>query len=645
MATTLRELIAKLVFRADPSKIQDFDARLDELKAKLKGADVQTKDLTATLAKSGESFLGLRVALQEVNGALDPAQIEAYSAAFKASEGRAAEVRKAIERLRLVDPTNKELPELEKQLNQVEKESKETARALEQVGVSFKKAQPPAAPAAAGGAGGGFAGLTKFIGGLTAAAAAYKAVDWGRQLTSDARAVGDLAARLAIGTDELQTWTAFVEEVGASSEDLSGSVKTLTNNIQAAASEADGAAAKAFKKLGLSTQGWNKDLPATMDVLLAAGGALSELESDTERLAAAQQLLGESGLKLLPAFEGGADAAREQLEELRDLAVVYDRDFIAASTAAHNEMALFERQLKGVGAEVVLSVLPALRDFVRWLTPVVKGVRDAVRNSNILTTALTAAGAVGVVKLVNNFGKLVSVLKVGARAVLRFVLPLLILDDVISFLKGEGSVIGDVIDSMFGMGSAQLVAEGLRDSWQALVGIGKMLWGLFKGDAAAVEEGEMLILKFGGFVTEVFDSIGEGIKGWASDVWQHISLLWSAIAQYLQSKLHEAVEGAKSFLGDLPLIGGLFKGDEGAAPAKMAQNAQNGLALGGSPAVDQRKNSTVTVNDHSSVTTNLNGVDAQNVGAALRQSERNISAELKRNKAQVLRQTVGAAGA
>ena len=83
--------------------------------------------------------------------------------------------------------------------------------------------------------------------------------------------------------------------------------------------------------------------------------------------------------------------------------------------------------------------------------------------------------------------------------------------------------------------------------------------------------------------------------------------------------------------------------DPAAAAERMTRNAGNALALGGSPSVSNSKSTTVTVNDNSSVTTNLNGVDGSNVQAALRTSEKNVSAMLQRSKAQTLRQTVGAA--
>ena len=69
------------------------------------------------------------------------------------------------------------------------------------------------------------------------------------------------------------------------------------------------------------------------------------------------------------------------------------------------------------------------------------------------------------------------------------------------------------------------------------------------------------------------------------------------------------------------------------------------LALGSSPSMaGSASATTLTLNDHSTITTNMNGVDGKNVGTALRQSEKTITTELQRSKAQVLRQTVGAAG-
>jgi hypothetical protein len=639
MATTLRELIAKVVFRADPSEVKEFDAGLDALKAKLVGVTSQTQDTAAKLKASAESFLGLRVSLQEVNGALDPARAEGYASAFKASEARANELRAAIDRLRLVDPQNKELPALERQLSGVEKEAKETAAALERVGVTLKGVKAPAATAATG-----VDQLKNVLGGLATAAVAYKAIAFGKGLIDEARAVGDLAARLAIGTDELQTWSAFTAEVGASTEDFSGTVKTLAKNIQDAAGAADGPAAKAFAKLGLSTQGWSKELPGTLDVLLAAGGALNELEGDTERLALAQQVLGEAGLKLLPAFEGGAEAAQEQLDSLRDLAVVYSEDFIAKSTAASNEAALFQRQLKGVAADILLDVLPALRDFVRWLTPVIKNVREVVGQTHLFSAAVGVGGVAAVAKLVTKFGGLNNALKAGGKMLLKFILPLLILDDIIGFLKGDGSLIGDVLDGIFGAGAQDTTRETILGIFEGF----KLLVQFLKGDVSADE----FFDKFIKGTQPVQDAIDRMVA--------YIKTKIDELVQYVDQKIRKIPEnilrgtigdGATDWLGqhrreetdrdpveqgvrdlfswlDTKLGGGWGWADAAQPPTATLSPSS--------------RTSTVTINDSSSITTNLNGVDGKNVGSALRQSERNVTTSLERSRAQVLRQTVGA---
>lgn len=739
MATTLRELIAKVVFRADPKQLQDFDERLDAAKAKLLGLDAQAKkgvtpavdptplqkfgeQLQAAAAEmqalkdvggavgeqlgdstrtAGESFIALRDAVRSVEGSLDPDKATEYAAAFKEAQQTADDVRSAINRLRLVDPTNAALPALERQLQAVELEADQTAKALKSVGVATKGAKPGVEEMSSG-----LGGLTKMFAGLATAAAAYKALAWGKGLVDDAIAVGDLAARLGIGTDELQQWTAFAEEVGASTEDLSGTVKALAKNIATASKDAKGPAAEGFKKLGISTAGWAKELPNTMDVLLQAGGAIADLEGNTERLSLAQDVLSEASLKLLPAFEGGSEAARHQLNELKDLAVVYDKDFIQAATAAKNEMALFERQMDGVGAQIILSVLPSLRDFVRWITPVAKGVRNLVRESNAFGAALGVIGTFGISKLLTylpqlmaRFGGFTGLVTRAGGIFLRFILPFLILDDVITFLRGGKSVLGDILDGMFGIGSSKKVLDALEDTWDGLAGGVEYFWGLLKGDQSAIDEGEAKILKFGGKMDDIFgglasdfseawdfavadagdalvsfgektfewgnlfseawdvtlQNISDAFVDWGNGISSYFSGLWTSLIDGLAQMLADAVAKVKGFAEGLPIIGGLFKSDAPkpappsdrgdvppAAAADLVRNGKSGLALGGAPSVSNSKATTVTVNDNSSVTTTLNGVDGKNVGAALRASEQNVAVQLKRNKAQILRQTVGA---
>jgi hypothetical protein len=731
MATTLRELIAKVVFKADPAQLQDFDQRLDAAKQKLLGLDAQAKQgvspnvdptplqqfgaqLQAAAAEmqalkevggaagaqlggatrtAGENFIALRDALRGVEGALDPEKAAQYSAAFQEAQQAAEDVRSAVNRLRLTDPKNPELPALERQLEAVELEAQQTAKALKGVGVATAQAAPQTSKLSKG-----LSDATKLLGGLGAAATAYKALAFGQQLVSEASAVGDLAAQLGIATDDLQTWTAFLEQAGGSQEELIGTVKTLSKNMQDVAQQGKGPAADAFKRLGLSTEGWKEKLPGALDMLLEAGGALAEVENDAERLALAQQLLGESSLKLLPAFEGGAEAAHQQLEELRELAVVYDQEFIKNSKAATNEMKLLERQLKGVGVSVLMDILPALRDFARWVTPVAKGVRDLVKNSNLLTAALGVGAGAGISLLLANLTKLGSVMAGAGRIFLRFILPLLVLDDIITFLRGGKSVLGDILDGMFGVGASKSVLEGLKKVWDGLAGGVKYFWGLLTGDKAAIEAGEAAILKFGGFIDDLFVKLGKTIdgwltmfseafdfalkdlsavfEGWIGDIATYFHILWGNIIGGLQSMLDSGLASVKSFASKLPLIGGLFDSDEpagdqeggrgrppppseeviermkragraalppAAAVERMASNGRAALALGTNPAVNSSKSTNVTVNDNSSINTTLNGVDGKNVGAAVRASENNVKASLKRSRAQVLRQTVGAA--
>lgn len=617
MATTLRELIAKVVFRADPTQLEALNTKLDGAKSKLAGLEAQMK-------KGLPSEIGLAI--------------------------------------------------LKQQLEAAQQEVSQTEEAIRKLNQETGNTKPAADKASSG-----LSDLKNLLGGLSVAAAAYKAVAFGKQLIDEARAVGDLSASLGIATDELQTWSALAEQVGASTEDVAGSVKTLSKNMQDVAKEGKGPAADAFKALGISTDGWGKKLPSTMDLLLQTGGALAGVESDAKRLALAQQVLGESSLKLLPAFEGGTEAAKEQLDQLHDLAVVYDTEFIKNATAADNEMKLLERQLKGVGVAVLLDVLPVFRDFVHWVTPLVKDVRELAKSSNILQSASVALGVAGIAMLTTKLGGLSKVLKTGGKAMLEFVLPMLVLDDVISLLKGEGSVIGDALNSMFGAGTSDTTRKailGIFDGFKELVQF-------LKGDTSADEffekfikgtqpvqdaiDGMVAYIKTKidellGYTTDSISQAGTQLTGRVLGKVVGITQASQRTARVaggadpetgMQPVAPGGAEAMPWYMKGLAKIMGISKegiradriagGIDPDTGGRLMRNANNALALGGSPAASGGQSTTVTVNDHSTVTTTLNGVDGQNVGAALRTSENNVAASLKRNKAQILAQTVGAA--
>jgi hypothetical protein len=146
-----------------------------------------------------------------------------------------------------------------------------------------------------------------FFGARGAAAAFTDAIRVGGELNDLAARTGETAGNLAV----LQR--AF-DNAGASAGQVGPIINRLQRNIVEAGESAEGPAARAFSKLGLSLEEVKEMTPT--EQLQAVARALQGVTNDSERTAIAQQLLGKSGGELIPllrAMDSELEKARAQL--------------------------------------------------------------------------------------------------------------------------------------------------------------------------------------------------------------------------------------------------------------------------------------------------------------------------------------------
>lgn len=369
---------------------------------------------------------------------------------------------------------------------------------------------------------GGLGQLAGYLGGIFAVS---QVVGWARNTLNAADAAGKLAAQLGVATDEMQALEAFTAMAGGTTEDLRGTLGALTANMAAAAKGGKEQKA-AFEELGISTDSWAKDgLPKLWEALVTTGGALGDLTDETQRLILARKLMGETGVKLLPGFKAGTEAAREQMEVLKDLAVVYSEEFIADAEAANDEMLIFGKQLSALGTQILVQAVPHLRSLMREMLPVIRNFGKMTEGSNLLSGVLATLGATGLGRLITRFGGLSGVLRGVLSLLWRFAVPILLFDDLKTFIEGGRSALGQFLDETFGLGTADAVLENLMAMWDGVSGSIQTAWGYLKGDQAAIDEGKAKLEeyqkwldRFASDVDYMFGHmLGESVWGWVKE--------------------------------------------------------------------------------------------------------------------------------
>lgn len=281
-----------------------------------------------------------------------------------------------------------------------------------------------------------------------------------------ADAVGDLSARLGIASDSYQQWTTFLGQAGASAETFATAVRALTSNVQMA-TVSGGQAGADFKQLGIALKDSKGELRPISDLLFETGGKLAEMTNETDRAALAVNLLGRSGLAMMPAFAGGTAVAREHFDAIKDLAVLYDKDFIVAADQANDQIELMKLQFQGLHAQLVAALIPKVFAFAKSVGSLFDKIKALVQGTTAFRVLMLSLGGLAITGLIAKFGGIMSIitklgaaLRMAAGAFLRFLLPALILDDIITGLQGGESVFTNILKSFAGeQGAKDIIAD------------------------------------------------------------------------------------------------------------------------------------------------------------------------------------------
>jgi hypothetical protein len=126
--------------------------------------------------------------------------------------------------------------------------------------------------------------------------------------------------------------------------------------------------------------------------------------------------------------------------------------------------------LRDLGTEMGQSVMPVIERGIQFVLGGIRAFRDWAKGTHVLETAMWVLGAAAVV--------------IGASLIAPFVIPalaaaalILLIDEVLTLFSGGKTVIGDYIDTVFGIGATdefvrnhkagvELLAEAWRNLWK-----------------------------------------------------------------------------------------------------------------------------------------------------------------------------------
>lgn len=287
----------------------------------------------------------------------------------------------------------------------------------------------------------------------------------------EAARLGILSQRLGLGTRQMQSWGTAVEITGGEADTAYEAFKTLDERIKEA-SEGAGEQFEIFTRLGVAYKDANGQLRDSPSVMRDLGVALAGLSTETEKVAIAEMLLGTEGSMMLPLITAQDSEFQKLLGTVDELGGGFSDAFVGQGKDNRAAIVRWNVALRSLRATISGAILPA----VTWLIETAStalGTFSAwakeVGLFRVMFASLSGALAAGFYSLA---GIVMPILWGIARAVLAaawpFVLFGLIVEDLWTLFEGGDSLIGRIIDGLFGVGASKRFVEWVKAAFVSL---------------------------------------------------------------------------------------------------------------------------------------------------------------------------------
>lgn len=346
------------------------------------------------------------------------------------------------------------------------------------------------------------------------------------KFVNDIRNIGDeidkTSIALGVSRQALQEWRFAAGLGGVQTQELNVAMRTL----QKAALDAGEGAAEykdEFDRLGITVLDSAGKLKSADILLMEMADGLQTLETDTEKVATASNLLGRSGARLLPLFKDGSAGIKAMREEAQELGGVLGDDLVDASVELTDDIWRFQFAMLGIKASIARALLPIFNRIVLAATKVSRKFQEFTQNTGAVKHALELLGIVAIavgIKLLVAFAAPIATVLLLAAAIFAVYL---IFDEVRTLFEGGITLIGRFIDAHAGLGTAQEYVENYRTGVQIM--------------------GEAWDSFFKGFGTDM-DAAGNALGDFGADLAGWVDTSVKAISEFI-----EWVSKLKSLLG------------------------------------------------------------------------------------------------
>lgn len=300
-----------------------------------------------------------------------------------------------------------------------------------------------------------------------------------------------LGQQFQLTTDEVQKYKFAAEQVGVTTQQMVTAFKTLGNHMGAGTTMTGMQhAIKMFGQYGISTKDAEGKMEGVPGMLGKIADKMKTMTNAAQRIRFANEMMGEMGFRLIPLLMNGSEGVKAFFEQFKTLNLTMSEGFINAATLTGQKLKLLKTAFNVFKSEIAYGALPWVQRMATWLTRLSSNATDVARKTTWMTTAWVAFGTLVAAALARAAGGVWQLFVM----MVRFAIPLaimgliyLIFDDFFGLLTGKKSLVGELLDEMYGAGEAAKFANQLRDAWKEVT---KVLGELFP---SLKEIGKMLM--------------------------------------------------------------------------------------------------------------------------------------------------------
>ncbi|MDI3489495.1 MAG: hypothetical protein PWP11_772 [Thauera sp.] len=210
------------------------------------------------------------------------------------------------------------------------------------------------------------AGALALLGGTGASAAIAAVSAVGAAMVANAARVatmadefGKLSQRTGVAVEDLSKLAYAASLNDATLADLEQGLKGLSNKMQEGST--------AFAELGVAVRDGAGNMRPVKDVLFDLANAFQRLPDGAQKAALANKLMEESGVRLIPLLNNGAEGLKAMADEAERFGVVVSEELAQRSAELNDNIVRLKASATGLANELGEALVPALADFTSHL--------------------------------------------------------------------------------------------------------------------------------------------------------------------------------------------------------------------------------------------------------------------------------------